>query len=116
MGRSLGAHPALELAANGGSRFRGLILESGAGSIREMLGRLGLLDTEVGGQLAANHEAKIRSIVMPALLIHGERDQLVPLRTAEELHKLLEATSRHLVVIAGAGHNDILWVGRTQYF
>lgn len=116
MGRSLGAHPALELAANGGSRFRGLIVESGAGSIRGLLDRLGLLDTEVGGRLAAGHETKIRSIVMPALLIHGERDQLVPLRTAEELLELLEGLSRRLVVIEGAGHNDILWIGRSQYF
>ena len=116
MGRSLGAHPALELAANDGTRFRGLILESGAGNIRRMLGRMGLLDTEAGGQLAAAHEGKIRSVVLPTLLIHGERDELVPLSTADEMHELLAGTTRSLVVIPGAGHNDILWLGQRQYF
>ena len=116
MGRSLGAHPALELAANDDRRFRGLILESGAGNIRRMLGRTGLLDTEVGGRLAAAHEAKIRSVVLPTLLIHGERDDLVPLSAARELHELLAGASRSLVVIPHAGHNDILWLGQRQYF
>lgn len=116
MGRSLGAHPALELAANGGTRFSGLILESGAGGIRRMLDRTGLLDTQLGGRLAVAHEAKIRSIDMPSLLIHGDRDDLVPLSTAEELRELLTGTTSRLTVIPGAGHNDILWMGQGQYF
>jgi hypothetical protein len=116
MGRSLGAHPALELAATDGARFQGLILESGAGSIRRMMDRMGLLDTEAGGVLAAAHEVKIRSIALPVLLIHGGRDDLVPLRTAEELQALLTGTASSLVVIPGAGHNDMIWVGEQQYF
>ena len=116
MGRSLGAHPALELAANGADRFRGLVLESGAGNVRRMLERTGLLDTELGGMLAAAHEAKVRSIALPVLLIHGEDDELVPVRTAHELSELLAGTSRRLVTIPRAGHNDLLWVGREQYF
>src|SRR5205085_9496075 len=82
MGRSLGAHPALELAANASDGFAGLIIESGAGNIRRMLERTGLLDTELGGALAAAHEAKITSIALPTLLIHGEQDDLVPLSNA----------------------------------
>ncbi|MDA0366180.1 MAG: alpha/beta hydrolase [Chloroflexi bacterium] len=116
MGRSLGAHPALELAANAAERFAGVIIESGAGGLRRMLARVGLLDTELGGTLAAAHEAKIASIGLPALLLHGEYDELVPLSTAEALQTSLVATSSRLEVIPGAGHNDILWVGREQYF
>ena len=37
MGRSLGSQPALEIAARAGDRFRGLIIESGAASIRRLL-------------------------------------------------------------------------------
>ncbi len=92
MGRSLGAHPALELAATDGRRFRGLILESGVGNVRRMLGRLDLLSTDAGKRLAVAHEAKIRSIAIPTLLIHGEEDELVPLGSAEELLGLLLAT------------------------
>ena len=116
MGRSLGAHPTLELAANAAGRFRGVIIESGAGGLRRMLERLGLLDTELGGRLAAAHEAKIAAIRLPTLLIHGEYDELVPLSTAQALRDSLSGTASSLVVIPGAGHNDILWVGREQYF
>ncbi|MEZ4501571.1 MAG: alpha/beta hydrolase [Dehalococcoidia bacterium] len=116
MGRSLGAHPALEVAANVSSRFSGLILESGAAGIRRVLERTGLLDTELGGTLAAAHDAKVRSIRLPVLQIHGEQDDLVPLRTAHELGELLEGTKRTLVTIPRAGHNDLLWLGRERYF
>jgi uncharacterized protein len=120
MGRSLGANPALEVAANAAATpngsFAGLIIESGAGNIRRSLERTGLLDTEIGGQLAHAHERKIRSITLPALLIHGEIDILVPPATAEALRDLLVSTSPTLEVIPRAGHNDLLWVGRPQYF
>lgn len=116
MGRSLGSQPALEAAAHHADRFSGLIIESGAGGVRRLLDRLG-----VGGQpdalaLAEQHDAKIRGIRLPTLLIHGEWDELVPLQTAVELYDLLEQTERELVVIPRAGHNDLLWTGRTQYF
>jgi hypothetical protein len=66
--------------------------------------------------LVARHEAKIRAIRLPTLLIHGEQDDLVPLAQAAELDLLLRDTNHRLVVIAGAGHNDLLWRGRRQYF
>ena len=113
MGRSLGSQPALEVAARDGDRFHGVIIESGGGSIRRMLDRLGLAGSEEGERLAAAHEAKIRSIRLPALLLHGEYDNL---DRAAELHDLLAGTQRDLVVIPGAGHNDILWLGQRQYF
>ena len=116
MGRSLGAHPAIEVAANAADRFRGLILESGAGNIRRSVERIGLLDTEFGALLAAAHEAKVGRIALPVLLIHGEIDTLVPLATAELTRDLLTSTTATLEVIPGAGHNDLLWVGREQYF
>lgn len=117
MGRSLGAQPALEVAARNAHRFLGLIVESGAGNLRRMVARLGLDESHGEGRaLVEAHEAKVRSIALPALLIHGERDELVPLAYAAELYGLLEGVERQLVVIPGAGHNDLLWLGRDQYF
>ncbi len=116
MGRSLGAHPALEVAAHAAEGFAGLIIESGAGNIRRALERYGLLDTERGGLLAKAHEAKISAIALPTLIIHGQFDELVPLATAHELFDLMTATPRKLVTIPEAGHNDLLWVGETLYF
>jgi len=115
MGRSLGANPALEVAANAADRVSGLIIESGAGNIRRSLERTGLLDTQIGGQLAHAHEQKIRSITLPTLIIHGEIDILVPPPTAETLRDLLVSTTATLEIIPGAGHNDLLWIGRLQY-
>ena len=49
-------------------------------------------------------------------MLHGESDDLVPLDHAAELYDLLAGTERELVVIPGAGHNDILWLGQRRYF
>lgn len=116
MGRSLGTQPALEVAARLDARFSGLIIESGAATVGRLLARYGLADTDEGRTLVAQHEAKIRSIRLPALLIHGEHDDLVPLEQATELYDLLSETEREFLILPGAGHNDLLWLGRDQYF
>jgi glyoxylase-like metal-dependent hydrolase (beta-lactamase superfamily II)/fermentation-respiration switch protein FrsA (DUF1100 family) len=116
MGRSLGAHPALELAAGNGSGFRGAVIESGAAGLRRMLDRLSLGASDEGARLAAAHEAKLRSIRLPVLQLHGAVDDLVPIELADELYDLLAGTQRQLVVIPLANHNTILWVGHRQYF
>ena len=116
MGRSLGAHPALELAANRSEGFHGLIIESGAGMIRRMLDRRGLLDTEPGRRLADAHDAKLRRIQLPVLFIHGSEDDLVPLSAAWELHDHLAGTPRTFELIPGVGHNDLMWRAQHQYF
>jgi uncharacterized protein len=115
MGRSLGAHPALEIAARFPTRFAGLILESGAGNVRGFASRFGL-DEQTAKDLVAAHERKVGSIGLPVLMIHGQRDELVPLSSAVETYELMSASERELVIVANAGHNDILWVGKRQYF
>lgn len=115
MGRSLGALPALEAAAHTAG-FGGLIIESGASNLRRSLDRYGLLETELGARLAQAHEAKLASINLPTLIIHGEFDELVPLETAHQLFDLLALAERKLVTISEAGHNDLLWTGERLYF
>lgn len=112
MGRSLGAHSALEIAANAAEGLSGLILESGAGNLRHWVQQLG----QEGQALAAAHEAKLRSITLPCLMIHGENDELIPLESAMQVYEMLASSEREMVVIAGAGHNDIVWIGTAQYF
>lgn len=48
----------------------------------------------------------IGNIQAPVILVHGDRDRLIPLAHSESLLKLTNAQSK-LLVIAGAGHNDI---------
>lgn len=117
MGRSLGGHPALEIAANAAARFRGVILESSAGDIRRLLKRLATpLGEDEARALVEAHEAKIARIALPVLMLHGEEDNLVSLESAKHVHDILRTADRKLVVIAGAGHNDILEVGGEGYF
>ncbi|HJP40707.1 MAG TPA: alpha/beta hydrolase [Dehalococcoidia bacterium] len=74
MGRSLGAHPALEIAARCSERFCGLVIESGAASLRRLVAV-----PDVGEQahtLVTTHEEKIRGIRLPTLLLHGEYDEI----------------------------------------
>lgn len=117
MGRSLGAHPALEIAARRPEGFRGLILESAAASLRRLFARfVEPAPASVTEELIAAHEAKIASITLPTLLLHGERDELIPLAYATDVRDLMKAADRTLVVIPGAGHNDILFRGLEIYF
>lgn len=117
MGRSLGSHPVLELAARRPARFCGLILESAAANLRRLLARITPpAPAAVTASLVAAHEGKIADVRLPTLLLHGERDELIPLAHATELRALLASVDKTLVVIPGAGHNDILWRGGDVYF
>lgn len=117
MGRSLGSHPALEAAANHADRFQGFVIESGAANLRRMAARLGVdIEGDEAAGLVEAHEAKVSSIQLPVLILHGERDELIPVEQAAYLHDQLAHLPREIVVIPGAGHNDILPVGYRQYF
>ena len=116
MGRSLGCHPALEIAANLAERFGGLIIESGAASVHRLLERLGVSGVPAGEALAAAHDEKLREITLPTLIIHGEQDDLVPPNQATRLQSLLGGHVTELLMVAGGGHNDLLGKGRVAYF
>lgn len=113
MGRSLGSHPALEIAANASTGFSGLIIESGAWNVRRMAERFGAGDD--AGTLGDAHEAKLAGIRLRTLIMHGERDELVPLGAAEALRDILTC-ERELLVLEGAGHNDLTWLRGPEYF
>jgi len=116
MGRSLGALSALEVAARYPADLGGLIIESGAGSTKgwfRML--LPSDDRRPWEELHRRHLAKLRSIALPLLSIHGERDALIPLESALDLQEALGSARKELVVIPGAGHNDLFYLGMEQY-
>ena len=115
MGRSLGSHSALELASQQPEHLSGLIVESGASGIARMASRFGLSPERVD-KLADALSARIRSIELPALIIHGERDSLIPVSAGIKLHQEIGSEDKRLVIIPGAEHNDIMFVGTEQYF
>ena len=118
MGRSLGSYPAVELAhgyQDGG--LKGLIIESGFSSVARLLANLGLpLQLPGLDDLDRGHMDKVRSIRMPALVIHGEWDLLVPFQEGRDLYDGLGSSYKRLFAIPGAGHNDIMLVGMDDYF
>jgi alpha-beta hydrolase superfamily lysophospholipase len=116
MGRSLGSLPAAELAAAARERLRGLVIESGAPDLRRLPRRAGIgsPDPELAA-LIRSHGERLAAIDLPVLQIHGEWDEIIPLESALAFHEHLD-TEKELVIIPGAGHNDIGWVGREQYF
>jgi len=117
MGRSLGSLPAAELAATAHERLAGLIIESGAPGLARLRQRAGIdaSDSEITALVEA-HDARLANIRLPVVHIHGEWDQIIPLEYGVAFHEQLTTDEKQLVIIPGAGHNDIGWVGRELYF
>ena len=117
MGRSLGGLPAAELAASEPQQLAGLIIESSAPSLERIRQRAGIdeSDSEIAGLVEA-HAMRLAAIRLPVLHIHGEWDEIVPLQQGIAFHESLTTDVKQLVIIPGAGHNDIGWVGRERYF
>ncbi len=113
-GRSLGAAVAIEVARQ--QPPAGLILESAFTSIREMarivapyLPFPGLLQTKY------DNLAKIPTIRVPVLILHGDQDEVVPYELAR---RLFEAANppKTFYTVHGAHHNDTYVVGGESYF
>ena len=117
MGRSLGSISGLELAYHYQKEIQGLIIESGFPSIVRIMVHLGI-PAQVMGLEKLDQECleRIKKVVLPTLIIHGEQDSLVPLENAREIYRYLGAAEKELLVIPSATHNDIMLVGFKDYF
>jgi pimeloyl-ACP methyl ester carboxylesterase len=119
MGRSLGSTPAIETAFNYRDRIRGLIVESGTANnfrrLRDYAGDSGV-ETASGEESPFLNKVKIRQITKPTLVIHSEYDQIIPVSEGKELYQSSGAKNKKILVIPGAGHNDIMMVAQDAYF
>ena len=117
MGRSLGSISALELAYRYPDSIQGLIIESGFCSVVRIIRHLNIpapgIDLEKIDQECVE---MIRKISVPALVMHGERDTLVPVKDAKDLYQELGSERKELLIIPAANHNDIMIVGCKKYF
>ena len=117
MGRSLGSAAAIEVALHVGEQLTGLIVESGFADTFALLARLGVrvqgADEERDG---FGNPAKMGHVTTRTLVIHGQADVLIPASDGRELYRRYAAPEKQLVLIPGAGHNDLMMVGMTQYF
>jgi pimeloyl-ACP methyl ester carboxylesterase len=117
MGRSLGSAAAIEIAERAGKKIAGLIIESGFAYTLPLLETLGLrLRDADEARDGFGHLDKIAQVHAPTLIIHGEADWLIPIKNGHALYEHSGAADKRLVTIPNAGHNDLLFAGKTAYF
>lgn len=116
MGRSLGSISALELAASYADQMKGIVIESGFTSVTRLIKHLGLPYQGINlDPIEKERLTMIRGISVPALIIHGEYDNLVPLEEAKDLYAQLGGKEKRLVIIPGADHNNVMFLGLKEY-
>lgn len=112
-GHSIGAAVALEVALNRGARA--VILESAFTSTRDMAKTMPLFSL-LSPLLPANYNnlEKVPRLHIPKLMIHGDRDEIVPFSMGERLFAAAPEPKEFLR-LEGAGHNDTCTVGGGLY-
>ena len=111
-GWSLGAALAIALVARHPGEVRGLIALSPWTTLAEVASEI-FPAFAVKAMLRERYDSRevARSIRVPALVVHGERDDLIPVGQGREIASLLAGPTRW-VEVRGAAHNDLL--GRRQ--
>ncbi len=114
MGESLGTAVAVELARR--HPPSALILESGFSSARDV-GQRAYPFLPVRALLKDGYDSieKIGEVTAPILCIHGTRDSIAPMELARKLYESAPGP-KEWYEVAGAGHNDLPWVGGRRYF
>ena len=120
-GHSLGSAVATELAASlpEGERPHALVLQSPFTSVRDMargiVFRPALLAWRVIARVHWDTEAKVRGMRTPVWVAHGTTDFVVPVRMGHRVHEAA-AVKGDLLVVEGAGHNDVEPVAGERYW
>lgn len=112
-GKSLGGSVACEIARGRG--FRALVLESTFTSLSSVARKL-FPFLPKGVPLGETYDSitKLPGTRSPVLVIHGDRDELIPV---DEGLRLYEAAPepKELYLVPGAGHNDVSMVAGPEY-
>jgi len=113
-GHSIGAAVAIEVALE--KKVRGLVIESAFTSTKDMAKGMALFAL-FSPLLPAhyNNIEKIGRVSVPKLIVHGDRDEIVPFSMGQ---KLFEAATdpKFFYPVKDAGHNDVFIVGGEKYF
>jgi uncharacterized protein len=104
-GESLGSGVAVALAAE--KPVARVVLESPFTSVTDVAsGIYWFLPVRWLIKDALRSDLRIGKVTAPVLLLHGERDDVVPIALGERLYGLINAPKR-FVRFPGAGHNDL---------
>ncbi len=117
MGRSLGSASALELAATRQNNIDGLIIDSGFAYALPLLQIIGINPDPLGITEDAGFRNldKIQQFRKPTLIIHAEKDHIIPYSDGCELFDASPAEIKEMVTIKNANHNTIFMQGLREY-
>lgn len=118
MGRSLGSISAIQLAMLYPDTFSGLIIESGLAHAVLVYLPLGFLPNRFLSWLPDlfNNLLKMRKINLPLLIIHGEKDCVLPVRNGQKLYEASPVGAKTLCRLLNVGHNDLFVRSTDAYF
>ena len=116
-GHSLGTAIAAELAAV--EPPRSLILQSPFSSARAMARRMFLPGLSMFWRILSRVHfdtiARVRALAAPVWVAHGDRDIVVPVHMGREVFDAAKVRGE-LLIVHGAGHNDVPEVGGRTYW
>jgi fermentation-respiration switch protein FrsA (DUF1100 family) len=116
-GHSLGTAIAAELAAS--APPRSLVLQSPFSSARAMSRRLFVPGVSVfWGLISRVHfdtNARVAALDVPVSVSHGDKDLIIPAAMGREVFAAARRPGE-LLIVPGAGHNDVPEVGRRAYW
>ena len=116
-GHSLGSAVATELAAV--APPRALVLQSPFTSAREMALRFPLPGLrwfwEGLSRVHFDTGRRVRELNVPVWVAHGDRDLVVPVRMGRAVFDAAQRKGQ-LLIVHGAGHNDVAESGRDDYW
>lgn len=112
-GKSLGGGVACEISQD--LPLRALVLESTFTSLERVARKLFPL-LPLGVRLKERYVSieKIKRTRSPVLVIHGDRDELIPVEEGLELYRAAPEP-KELYLVPGAGHNDVSMVAGPAY-
>ncbi len=103
-GRSLGTTVAVHIAQN--RNFNGVILVTPLTSGKEMATAMGMGFLKFIAGNSFNSLEKINNIKSKVLIIHGDKDELVPYEMGKKLMDTFVG-DKNMITIKGGGHNDL---------
>jgi fermentation-respiration switch protein FrsA (DUF1100 family) len=113
-GTSLGGAVAVDVALH--RRAAGLILEStfsSAGDVARMI--YPFLPVHFVLRSQFNSAEKIQNITIPVLVMHGNRDSIIPIALGRKLYRAAN-DPKEFYEITGADHNDTFFTGGNAYY
>ncbi len=113
-GRSIGSAVAVDLAVKG--KCCALILETPFTSMKDLAKYLYPF-LPIGYILQTKYDSisKISDIKVPTLIMHGDKDELVPIEQGRKLYETANEP-KEFYTSPGATHNDTYVVGGEEYF